>query len=367
MLKARLIAYYLPQFHPIPENDEWWGKGFTEWTNVAKAKPLFRGHWQPRLPADLGFYDLRVPEVREAQADLAREHGIEGFCYYHYWFGNGRQLLERPFNEVLSSGKPDFPFSLCWANETWKGIWFGDGRTLIEQKYFGHDDLDMHVEYLAKAFSDPRYITVEGKPLFQILTPSDLPDALKFTDLFREKIHRIGLKGVYLVAGYRAEDDWDPRKYGFDAVVSSKFKDSLSVRKKSSLHWLVNRILHTRFFFGSTSSKRIFKRFYKTLSYNDLVKNLEMTRKFEWPHFPCAMPNWDNTPRSGLGGWIVSDSTPRKFAEHLNHYIDFVSANGPEERIVFIKSWNEWAEGNFLEPDAKWGRQYLEVIRECLS
>ena len=173
-MKARIIAYYLPQFHPIPENDEVWGKGFTEWTNVAKAKPLFRGHYQPRIPADLGFYDLRLPEVREQQAELARDAGVEGFCYWHYWFGNGKMLLERPFEEVLKSGKPDFPFCLCWANhswttKTWKKGHGSSSRTMIaEQLYPGEEDDIAHFNYCLPAFKDPRYITVEGKPLFGV-------------------------------------------------------------------------------------------------------------------------------------------------------------------------------------------------------
>ena len=169
--KARLIAFYLPQFHPIPENDEWWGKGFTEWTNVAKARPLFRGHHQPLVPADLGFYDLRVPETREAQASLAREYGIEAFCYYHYWFA-GKRILERPFDEVLASGQPDFPFCLCWANQSWTGVWHGaPNKVLIEQTYPGQDDHRRHFEYLLPAFADRRYLRVEGKPVFRDLQP----------------------------------------------------------------------------------------------------------------------------------------------------------------------------------------------------
>jgi lipopolysaccharide biosynthesis protein len=185
-LKARAIAFYLPQYHPIPENDDWWGKGFTEWTNVAKAKPMFKGHYQPRLPADLGYYDLRIPEVREAQAQMAAKHGIEGFCYWNYWFGNGRQILERPLNEILATGKPDFPFCLAWANETWSGIWHGNPKKiLIEQKYLGDKDYTSYFNYLLKAFNDPRYITVEGKPLFCINAPHQIPDIVAFTDKFR--------------------------------------------------------------------------------------------------------------------------------------------------------------------------------------
>src|SRR5215475_4957626 len=180
----RLVAFYLPQYHPIPENDEWWGTGFTEWTNVVSAKPVFAGHYQPHLPADLGFYDLRLPEVRQAQADLARNHGIHGFCYYHYWF-QGRRLLRRPFDEVLRSGQPDFPFCLCWANENWTRVWDGsDKKLLIEQTYSADDDL-AHIRWLAPAFRDPRHIRVEGKPLFLVYRARKLPDPLRTTSLWR--------------------------------------------------------------------------------------------------------------------------------------------------------------------------------------
>lgn len=203
--KARVIAFYLPQFHPIPENDKWWGKGFTEWTNVGKAKPLFKGHYQPRVPADLGYYDLRMPEVREAQAEMAREAGIEGFCYWHYWFGNGKQLLERPFNEVLESGKPNFPFCLGWANHTWTTKTWANGRMgqstgmIAEQKYLGKEDYMMHFEYVLKAFRDPRYICVDGKPLFVVFDPYALPN--DFIPLWRELAQKNGLKDIHFV-GY---------------------------------------------------------------------------------------------------------------------------------------------------------------------
>src|SRR3954467_6790017 len=173
----KLISFYLPQFHPIPENDEWWGRGFTEWTNTARATPLFRGHYQPHVPADLGFYDLRLPELRAAQAKLAREHGVEGFCYYHYWFA-GRRILERPFDEVLASGQPDFPFCLNWANQTWTGNWHGaPNRVLIEQTYPGMDDHCRHFDALLPAFADQRCMKVDGRPLFVVYRPRELPES----------------------------------------------------------------------------------------------------------------------------------------------------------------------------------------------
>jgi hypothetical protein len=189
---VRLIAFYLPQFHPIPENDDWWGKGFTEWRNVVQAKPLFPGHYQPHLPADLGFYDLRVPETRQAQADLAREYGIHGFCYYHYWF-KGRRLLERPFNEVLTSGQPDFPFCLCWANESWTRAWDGQsGVILMKQEYSEEDDYQ-HIRWLSNVFRDKRYIRYEGKPLFLVYRVRDLPNPLQTTEIWRNEARRAGI------------------------------------------------------------------------------------------------------------------------------------------------------------------------------
>ncbi len=194
---AKLIAFHLPQFYPTPYNDEWWGKGFTEWTNVTKARPLFEGHYQPHLPADLGFYDLRLCESRDAQAELASEYGIYGFCYYHYWF-NGKQVLERPVDEILKLGTPDFPFCLCWANENWTARWDGGNKKiLLEQVYTVEDDLD-HIRWLCGAFSDPRYIRVEGKPLFLVYRSEVLPDAQATTQRWREEAMRLGVGELYL-------------------------------------------------------------------------------------------------------------------------------------------------------------------------
>jgi lipopolysaccharide biosynthesis protein len=366
--KARAIAFYLPQYHPIPENDEWWGKGFTEWTNVTKAKPLFKGHYQPHLPADLGFYDLRVPEVREEQAALARANGIEGFCYWHYWFGNGKKILERPITEIIENGKPDFPFCLAWANETWSGIWHGNPKKiLIQQTYPGKEDYTAYFHYLLKAFLDPRYIKVDEKPLFCINAPEQIPDIVYFTDLFRELALKNGLKGLYIVAN-TALDDWDPRKNGCDAVnlvlignlyrglpplkniIYRKYKNQLI--KKT---WLTN------------AYKKIWKRPIQVYSYKDVISFLTYTKKFDYDCYPCVIPNWDNSARSGINSMILKNSTPELFEDHLQNAINLVDGNPDDKKIIFIKSWNEWAEGNHLEPDRKFGNQYLQVLKKTLS
>lgn len=216
---ALLIAFYLPQYHTIPENDEWWGPGFSEWTNVAASRKMFPGHQQPSIPGELGFYDLRFPETREAQATLARDHGIGAFCYWHYWFGNGKRLLERPFAEVLSSGKPEFPFCLAWANESWSGPLYGapKGRLLLEQKYPGLEDYKRHFEVVLPAFRDPRYVKIDGKPVFLVYKPELVPDAQEFIELWQSMAKNSGLQGMYFIG--IGTEDFDPRKYGFDASV----------------------------------------------------------------------------------------------------------------------------------------------------
>lgn len=351
--KVKVIAFYLPQYHPIPENDEWWGKGFTEWTNVAKAKPLFRGHYQPKLPADLGFYDLRVPETREAQVELARGAGIEGFCYYHYWFGNGRRLLERPFHEVLTSGKPDFPFCLCWANATWTGIWHGmPNKVLIEQKYPGPEDHKKHLEYLIQAFADERYIKISGKPLFIVYHPMRVKEPEAFTDLIREEILRLGFKGVYL-AGVAHNTSWNPLKHGYDAVVDQRLP---ALNGHIPLD-LIKLKLHKL-----NKSARL-----TIHEYKDVLGNFVVSNNKPFRNFPCVIPNWDNTPRSGMNGLVLRDSSPELFRLSMQRACEIARHCTEDERIVFLKSWNEWAEGNYVEPDVRYGHAYLDVIRETLA
>lgn len=369
-MSVKLIAYYLPQYHPIPENDEWWGKGFTEWTNVAKAKPLFKGHYQPRLPADLGFYDLRVPEVRDQQAELAREHGIYGFCYYHYWFGNGKQLLERPFNDVLASGKPDFPFMLCWANQSWKGVWFGasKGKMLIDQHYPGADDYKRHFYSILNALNDPRYICIDNKPVFFVYMPREIPDLNLFVDVFRGLAFKEGLTGIYLLAG-NCPDTWIPSENGFDGMISSNFHTFRNEMKryliKNNNVFLgkVERKLRRMFFSKGFDDRN--KPFY--VEYSKLINLISNWPEVNLDYFPEVVPDWDNSPRSGVRSLIIKNSTPDLWREHLTRAFIYALKKPADRQFVFIKSWNEWAESNYLEPDLKYGHTYLEMLKKTLQ
>lgn len=379
--KARVIAFYLPQFHPIPENDQWWGKGFTEWTNVAKAKPLFRGHYQPRIPADLGFYDLRLPEVREQQAELAREAGIEGFCYWHYWFGNGKMLLEKPFQEVLHSGKPDFPFCLGWANHSWKtGTWTRNGsdQMIAEQQYLGESDYTMHFNHVLPAFKDPRYITVDGKPLFVIFDPYGLP--MDFILTWRKLATENGLPGIHFVGYtfnslgrplYNAQGEQVTRGY-FNTDEVQKYYNYLT----QELHfdavipigtYRAEILTKNRYWFAlqrklSTAWNINFKALYQ---YDKVMRHYYAPEDSAENVYPSLLPQWDRSPRSGMNG-IYINSTPEKFEKTLKEALKLIENKQTEHKILFLKSWNEWAEGNYVEPDLKYGHGYLDVLRRQL-
>ena len=347
----RLIALYLPQFHPIPENDEWWGRGFTEWTNTAKAKPLFPGHYQPHVPADLGFYDLRISETRQAQADMARAHGIEGFCYYHYWFA-GRRILERPFQEVLASGQPDFPFCLCWANETWSGIWHGaPDRVLIEQTYPGPADHQAHFDTLLPAFRDPRYMRVDGKPIFLLYKPEKLPDSRGTLALWRGMAERAGLPGLHLV-GMCATASWNPGDNGFDAkVVLPLVLGRPWISRRQPVRWARQRMEVLR---GRPT----------ILDYDKLMQAQVQPQDMPDGQYPCLVHAWDNSPRAGHNGVVFTGTSPEAFRPHMRAAVRAAQDRTPGHGLVFLKAWNEWAEGNHLEPDLKNGSSYLEVVRD---
>lgn len=358
MNRPRIIALYLPQYHPTPHNDEWWGKGFTEWTNVAKAKPLFRGHYQPKIPADLGFYDLRMPEVREQQAELAREAGVDGFCYYEYWFGNGHEELELPFHEVVKSGKPNFPFCLCWANESWyKKFWNNDGavvdkQILAEQTYPGEDDYIAHFLARLEAFKDSRYIKVNGKLLYMIYKPFDNPDTKLFMETWQRLAKEYDLPGFYFVA-FTFWPDTEGKKIlsnGYDAVVSCRN----NIDKIHNFRWFIRKTLSVLLHRPRLTS-------YKKL-WPKLITQLE---RYDNHYIPVIMPNWDHTPRSGVNGDLFVGSTPQEFEKHCKDVLSAVS--NKENPLVFIKSWNEWGEGNYMEPDLRYGKGYIKALRSVVD
>jgi lipopolysaccharide biosynthesis protein len=338
----RLIALHLPQYYPIPENDAAWGRGFTEWTHVATARSLYPGHGQPRIPGELGFYDMRLAETRTAQADLAAKHGIEAFCYWHYWFA-GRRVLEKPVEAILQSGEPHFSFCLSWANASWTGAWYGKpNQTLIEQTYPGEDDHRAHFEAVLPMLRDPRYMRVDDLPLFGVFQPSEIPDVERFCELWRKLARSAGLPGLHLV-GFGTVT-FEPERHGFDA----------SVQHAPRLPWPLR---------GKRAGWQRFLGIPAILSYKRFVKR-GLPRVASELDYPVVIPNWDNTPRSGRRGSVLHGSTPELFRWHLREAIERASERPPEHQIVFIKSWNEWAEGNYLEPDLRHGRAYLEVVRD---
>lgn len=357
MIKA--IAIYLPQFHPIPENDRAWGEGFTEWTNVRKAKRLFWGHYQPQLPGELGFYDLRQAETREKQAKLAADHGIYGFCYYHYWF-NGKRLLHEPFDAVLQSGSPDFPFCLFWANETWSRRWLGEERDIIiQQTYSEEDDYD-HISWLIEAFKDPRYIKVNNRPLFLIYRPTHFPDISATLRIFRTESLKAGLENPFLVASNSHAGKTDLRKVGFDGILN--FEPQLSVLPyfmddERSRQKLLNNVK-----IGILSNKL------KVYDYGEAHRKMQ-ERTFSYPYFPCTFVNWDNSPRRGKNGIIIHNSSPLKFQYYLEKSFDKLNGMQFDEskNFAFINAWNEWAEGNYLEPDKRYGLKYLQAVKDALT
>lgn len=355
---ARFLAFYLPQFHPIVENNEWWGPGFTEWESVAKAKPLFKGHVQPHIPADLGFYDLRVSETRIFQAELAKKAGIEGFCYWHYWFGNGKRLLERPFNEVLESGEPNFPFCLAWANHSWyKKLWDPSGKKdtlLIEQTYPGIEDYKNHFYTLLPAFKDNRYIRVNNKPLFVIYDVKNFDDASTFVTTWRNLAKENGIGDFYFIG-----TDYDLR---FKDDIIAKGLDAVYESDILNIHHHLNKFQK-----GMLMLKRKWLKRPTVFKYKDAIREMIIPECKENNIIPCIAPNWDHSPRSGKGSMILRDSTPELFKQVALKALDIVKNKPKDEQIIFIKSWNEWGEGNYMEPDRQFGLGYINALKDAIE
>lgn len=356
MNKIQTIAFYLPQFYPTPENDEWWGKGFTEWTNVGRAKPLFKGHYQPRIPADLGYYDLRVPEVREQQAQMASEAGIDGFCYWHYWFA-GRRLLDKVFSEVLESKNPNYPFCLCWANHSWYAKTWDPkipDKLLIEQTYPGKEDYENHFYAMLAAFKDNRYMKINGKLIFAIYDPLGIPEPDIFMSTWNNLAIANGLKGFHFI-GFTFDSSKIEKVLGvgFDSVII----DYTLATCQYKTHPIIS--------FYERIKRKILK-IPRLRTYDQYVNCVLNNYKANQHTLPCIVPNFDHSPRSAYRGTIFTNSTPRKWEFLLKEIYNRVSQK-EGEKFIFIKAWNEWGEGNYLEPDLRYGKQYLEAIAKVIN
>ena len=356
MSKPRVIAFYLPQFHPTPDNDEWWGKGFTEWTNVGRAKPLLKGHYQPKVPADLGYYDLRLPIVREQQAQMAREAGVEGFCYWHYWT-NGKRMLSDVFKEVVKDKKPDFPFCLCWANHHWyRKKWDKKEKDelLVEQVYPGKADYEAHFYALLDAFKDSRYMTIDGYLIFGVFLPQDLPNPQEFFDVWNTLAKENGLKGFHFFAYSNIiSRNEQYLSLGFNSIVSNP--DWEYMFRKSRLTKVLSKI------------QRHFLNIPKLVPYKEYVKVCDEVFTGNSKIYPCIEPNFDHSPRSGTKGLIFKGSTPKLWKKLCQETFEKRDSIPSEQNLIFIKAWNEWGEGNYLEPDLKFGTQYLDALKEAIA
>ena len=344
---VRAIAFYLPQFHPIPENDRWWGPGFTEWTNVTRARPSFVGHYQPHLPADMGFYDLRVAETRARQAALAREYGIHGFCYYYYWFA-GKRLLETPVEQMHASGEPDFPYCLCWANENWTRRWDGADREILIAQNPSRADDERLIRDLLPHFRDPRYIRVDGRPLFIVYRIGVLPDVAQSAELWRRIAREEGVGELYLCAA-KTYDTGDPTFYGFDAVVEFPPHGLRTVTMHDQLDFLDPEFSGT------------------VVDFRQFVVDCIATRDPSYRLHRTVMPGWDNTARRMHQALVFQHASPEVYELWLREVVMRARRAPRDERLVFVNAWNEWAEGAHLEPDRKFGRQYLEATLRALT
>lgn len=360
MEKIKPIAIYLPQFYPIPENDKWWGKGFTEWTNVVKAKPRFEGHYQPHLPADLGFYDLRLKEARLAQEQMAREYGIYGFCYYHYWF-NGKRMLHEPLDRKLKNSQENLPFMMCWANENWTRTWDGlDKEVLLHQEY-GFEDDTAHIKHLISYFKDDRYIKVDGKPMFIIYRPSFFPDIEKTISIWREAVKGAGFPDLYIGYSQNGVGKYEPKNNVFDFAFEFQPNALNAPAAISPPRTFVEKAVRR--------IKKKIKIKVANLSYYidySLFVSNQIENGFKKNVYPGITPMWDNSARRKENPFILKDSTPEKYKIWLSHIKDNYPWKSVPDNFLFINAWNEWAEGNHLEPCQKWGTAYLEATKEIL-
>ena len=379
MNKVRAIALYLPQFHPTEINDKYWGKGFTEWTNVAKARPLYKGHYQPRIPADLGFYDLRLQETQVQQAELARAYGIEGFCYWHYWFGKGKMILEKPLERVVQSGLPDYPFCVGWANHTWSNKTWEKTKALqtttvfLKQEYLGEEDYREHFMYLLPMFRDKRYMKVDDKPIFMVFNPYEIPDNELLIDTWQKLARDSGLKGIHFIARSETASNSADREviisqkeqkerfnqclsWGYDAIYSVPVQ-RIKIMDTHPVKLLAEKALnklHVHPMLEKHDYKNIIPYLFDDWDYKDNV-------------YPMVIPHWDNTPRQGRRGYVYTNESPEMFGKTVQMSLEYLKNKPDDRKILFVHSWNEWGEGAYLEPDLKYGLQYLEQLKKYIT
>ena len=362
--QVKPIAIYLPQFHTIPENDEWWGEGFTEWTNVRKATPRFKGHYQPHVPLDEDYYNLDDVEVMRRQADLAKAHGVYGFCFYHYWF-NGKLLLEKPLHQWLETKDIDFPYCLSWANENWTRRWDGKEKSLLIGQQYSEEDDRSHIRYLLKFFEDDRYIKVGNKPMLLVYRTESHPHIQEMAKLWREETINAGFDGLYLVRMENFEQSIDPALHGFDAGMEFAPERASSGRKVMKDHsegYLLHKALHK---LGIKPDKRYENGLY---DYRTLVREMSQKKTPDYTYFRCACPSWDNSARRKKNAIIYVNSSPADFKGWLEAVSKWTEENMSEQlRYLFINAWNEWAEGCHLEPDQKWEHGYLLAVKDTFS
>jgi lipopolysaccharide biosynthesis protein len=336
----RLIAFYLPQYHPTPENDHWWGRGFTEWTNVTQAKPLFDGHLQPHLPSDLGFYDLRVRETRRDQIEMAKQYGVDGFCYYYYWF-SGKKILNLPLDDMLADPASNMPFCLCWANENWTRRWDGnDHEVLIAQQYLPTDDLEF-IKSLVPFFKDKRYIRLDNKPYLIFYCPQHLPDARSTVTIWREYCRSIDLGEIHICAALTHCND-DHIQFGCDSGVEFPPHNLQSSNINNHISFNMN-------FRGNVIQ-------YASIAQSYLDRTYGVSRVFK-----TVFPSWDNTARTKENALVVLNGVPDNYEYWLAVTIDKVMQSRGSSELIFINAWNEWAEGCHLEPDRWFGHRFLQA------
>ena len=342
MFNIKLIAYYLPQYYEIEFNNKYWGKGHTEWTDTAKAKPLFKGHYQPHVPADLGFYNLLMPEAREAQAQMAKEYGVDGFCYWHYWFGDEKTIMEKPIQAVLKSGKPNFPFCLCWANHSWHNP--KTKEIILRQNYEGIDDYKDHFYHVLPAFKDKRYIKIDNKPVFSIFEAESIPNANEYIKLWNELAISEGFNGIYFIGIVQTPEEYlKIQNINLDAINVVRLKDFLRYRT-----------------FWQDKIKYMFSDIHN-YKYEEASKHFISPEDINEKNIPTIIPGWDHSPRGGKKSLILTDYTPETFENHLHDAFKLLSKK--KNKLCFIKAWNEWGEGNHLEPDLKYGLAFLETLK----